>query len=251
MKHISIGIIGTGRFASVLCKLFANEKQFVIRQSSRSKKIDKKIIFPLNEVVNCDIVFPAVPISTLSKVLQQCVTVLAKENKPLFVSICSVMEQSEKWMRKILPKHVDMVVTHPIFGPQSTKQGTIFSGLPIVWHPVRIRHRDRVEILETFLKHRGLKVIRMTSKKHDEIMARSQAISFLFGKIGIALKFRSSMLDTKGFTVILQNQAIVANDSNQLFLDIFRHNPGAQNMLKRVKKTLNEISTEIEKSAHE
>lgn len=251
MKHISIGIIGTGRFASVLCKLFTNEKQFVIRQSSRSKKIDGKVIFPLNEVANCDIVFPAVPISTLPKVLQQCVTVLAKENKPLFVSICSVMEQPEKWMEKILPKHVDIVVTHPVFGPQSTKQGTIFSGLPIVWHPVRIRHKDRVEILESFLKLRGLKVIRMTPKKHDQIMAGSQAISFLFGKIGIALELQSTMLDTKGFTAILQNQAIVANDSNQLFLDIFQHNPDAQNMLKQVKKTLNGISTEIERSSNE
>lgn len=251
MKHISIGIIGTGRFASVLRKLFAPNRQFVIKQSSRSKIVDRKIIFPFEEVANCDIVFPTVPISTLSKVLQQCTAVLAKENNPLFVSICSVMEQPAKWMKNILPKHVDIVVTHPVFGPQSTKQGTMFSELPIVWHLVQIRHKARIEVLEAFLKHRNLKVIRMIPKKHDQMIARSQAISFLFGKVGIALKLQETMLDTKGFTAILQNQAIVASDSQQLFLDIFRHNPAARNMLKQVKKILNGISTEIGKSSHE
>ncbi|MEK7458267.1 MAG: prephenate dehydrogenase/arogenate dehydrogenase family protein [Patescibacteria group bacterium] len=251
MKHISIGIIGTGRFASVLRKLFSSDMQFVLKQSSRSKIVDRKVIFPFEDVVNCDIVFPAVPISDLPKVLQRCVLVLSKESNPLFVSICSVMEQPEKWMKKILPKHVDIVVTHPVFGPQSTKQGTIFSGLPIAWHPVRIRHKARIEVLETFLQHRGLNVLRITPKEHDRIMARSQAVSFLFGKIGIALKLQSTMLDTKGFTAILQNQAIVENDSHELFLNIFQYNRHTQQILVKTQHIFTEISKEIKRKHHE
>ena len=250
-KHVTIGIIGTGRFATVLRKLFEKESEIAVLQSSRTQLIDHRNIFSLEEVVNCDIVFPAVPISALRMVLEKCSTFIKHENNPLFVSVCSVMVKPEQWMQKSLPEHADILITHPVFGPDSTKQGMVFTNLPLVWNPIRIRNQKRLQKLKNICTNSEINVITMSSEKHDEIMARSQALSFLFGTIGILLDLQPTSLDTKGFTALLHNQAIVKNDSHELFLNIFQHNAHARQILQRTHHILIEIMSEVEKERHE
>lgn len=250
-KHITIGIIGTGRFATILKKLFEREEEITILQSSRTQPIDHKNIFPLEEVVNCTIVFPAVPISTMQTVLKKCTTFIKPDNNPLFVSICSVMEKPEQWMQKSLPTQVDILITHPVFGPDSTKQGTVFTNLPFVWNPIRIHNQERLKKLQQVCIKRGLNIITMSSKKHDEMMARSQALSFLFGTIGLRLRLQPTSLDTQGFTAILQNQTIVNNDSHELFLNIFQYNTHAKHILQKTHHILDEIICEVGGRQHE
>src|SRR3989344_1557569 len=112
----TIGIIGTGRMAMVLHALFSRDAQFVIKFASRSKKTDGTLIFPFEDVLSCDILFLAVPISETKKLLRE-MSPLLKDKNPLVIDICSVKMSPVLWLRTILPTHIDCVASHPIFGP--------------------------------------------------------------------------------------------------------------------------------------
>jgi prephenate dehydrogenase len=243
----SIGIISTGRFAAVLDALFAKNQAWVVKHYSHSKPVDNKILFSLKEIASSDVIIPAVPVSAMNSVLKEIAENIPPGNSPLVVSICSVMGFPEKWLLKALPTDTDILVTHPMFGPISTKQGTEFTGLRLVWNPIRIKDVKRLSSLKSFFTDQGLQLIHLTSDQHDLIMAKSQAMSFLFGQIGIKLGLKSTSLDTKGFSMLLENQAIVASDSYQLFLDICRFNPKALKQIRQAKKELIEILEEIKK----
>jgi len=246
MKKITVGIIGTGRFAGTLDALFAREPdRWSVIHSSTSKPVDDKKIFLLSEVAKCQIIIPAVPISALEATLVRLDTCLAPEGvHPLVMSVCSVMGAPENWLRRhVRDKGADILVTHPVFGPQSTQQGTTFEGLSLVWNPVRIRNKARLESLKAFLQRQQLKLLSMTSEQHDQIIAHTQFVSFLFGQIGVELGLASTPLDTRGFTHILQNQAIVASDTQQLFLDIYRHNAHAGQQLQKIIRFVLQLRT--------
>ena len=63
----------------------------------------------------------AVPVQQMEKVLRS----IAKLVKPgaLVIDVGSVKLKPAKLMKEILPAGVDIVGTHPLFGPQSGKKG--------------------------------------------------------------------------------------------------------------------------------
>ena len=238
----TIGIISTGRFATVLKKLFSRTDEFSVLQSSRRKPVDGRTIFPLSQVLACDIIFLCIPISSLEQFLRNHGNEIRTDS--LVVDVCSVKQLPVKWMETLLPSTVDILATHPVFGPFSTQNGSVFTSLPWTIWPVRISNQPRVEALLSFLRSQSLRLIPMDPKTHDHIMANSQAVAFLFGTIGVQLGLKAGPLDTKGFSLILQNQRSVQEDSKQLFLDMFHFNPEARTMITNIQQTI----TGIEKS---
>jgi|GEM_PF-549056 len=238
MKKRTVGIIGTGRFASVLKSLFAADEGWSVKQCSRSAKVDDVHIFSFTEVSSCDIIIPAVPISALEEVIGRLSDEIPPHTHPLVVSVCSVMAQPERWLREGLGSRADLLVAHPLFGPQSTQHGKTFNNLSLVWNPIQIRHVLNLDHLKKLLQSRKLQIIEMSSDDHDQVMAKTQWMSFLFGQLGLGLGLKSTALDTQGFKSLLHNQAIVASDSKELFFDICVHNPHAQKQLRELQLTL-------------
>ncbi|SRR3989344_291711 len=240
-NQITIGIIGTGRFASVLRKIFEGSPQrFQIFQSSSSKPVNQQTIFPLKKVINCDLVFPAIPISTLETFLKTNSRLLNKNSHNTFVEVCSLNHQPSLWLQKHLPKSVDLVSSHPLFGPISTRNGTDFTGLTFVFWPLRVRNQARLGLLLDHLQNLGLKLVRLKPREHDRLMARSQAVAFLFGHISLHLKLQPQPgIDTPGFNLVLENQRQVAQDSPELAQDMFRFNKEAQRILTQIQIFLN------------
>jgi len=246
MEQLTIGIIGTGRMGTVIHSLFARQPQWPIKQASTTKPIDHQRIFPLADILTCDIVVLAVPISSLPEVLHN-ITPLVRDNHPLILDICSVKMQPKQWMEEILPDTVDCVASHPIFGPNSTKNGTSFDCLPWIFAPIRVKQQKRFALLLQFLQQQGIATREMTAEEHDKIMSQSQAVSFLLGVVGQELQWKAGPFDTKGFSLLLENQRIVASDSRQLAQDILRLNPFAREMVLKVEHTLQKLETELEK----
>ncbi len=211
MKPTTIGIVGTGRMATVLSVLCKRNPSYVIKQASSTKSIDMQTIYPLTEVLESDIVFLAIPISSFKQFINKIASQL-ENSQGIFIDICSVKVNPAKWMKTILPNRIDCVASHPIFGPQSTKNGTFFEGLPWIFSPIRVQDTTRFDSLITFLKNQKIEIHMMSPREHDQLMSTSQAISFLFGTIGKELGLKQGKFDTKGFSCILQNQHIVEGD---------------------------------------
>ncbi len=243
--RISIGIIGAGRFGEILKTLFS-DSEFEVKIWSRSKKVDAKEYFEFEEVVNCDVVFPAVPIGVLEEMIGKVGKKIDTNRRPVVVSVCSVMGKPEEWLKKGLKDKVDLVISHPVFGPDSSKQGKVFEGLKWVWQCECVKGTEVLRKLEEFIWSRGIELVRMRSEDHDRIMARTQAMSFLFGRLGMKLGLEESVLDTKGFRCLLENQRIVANDTKELFLDLCKFNPLAMEQVNQARVKLDLIVGQLD-----
>jgi prephenate dehydrogenase len=243
MKKLTVGIVGDGRFATILRRLFLRS-DFILLQSSRRLDVDNRTIFSLVNVLNADIVFLCIPISQLENFLQNNVH-LIKNRKSLCIDVCSVKIKPAEWMQKLLPGFVDILATHPVFGPVSSKNGTLFENLLWVFSPIRINNTEIMRALFSFLDEQKLHRVTMTTEEHDHVMSRSQSVAFLFGSLASRMKLRSSSLDTNGFKMILENQRIVESDSSQLFHDMLHFNPFMKEVLRDFKNAAAEVLNEF------
>src|SRR5512136_288369 len=84
-----------------------------------------------DRVIASDLILLAVPISTVEAVCRDMASLL----KPgqLVVDTCSVKEKPVRMMLAELPEYVQILGTHPLFGPDSGKKG--IAGLKITLCP--------------------------------------------------------------------------------------------------------------------
>lgn len=241
MKY-TVGIIGFGRFGKVLHALFCRG-DFDIKIFSRSQKIDNKTFFKLEEIIACDLVFFAVPISQLETFLQSHQKMIAAHSheSALFADVCSVKIAPARWMMRYLPKQVSIVATHPIFGPVSSSGGTQFENLPFMLEAIRLAQSEKYDFLVSFLRSLKLHVIETTCTAHDQEMSRTQLVAFIMGTIGKKLKLINTPMETTGFKLLMENQRIVESDSSQLFTDMLKYNPFAKGVIDEIQSALEGI----------
>ena len=177
---MEIGIVGFGRFgklaADYLCKDF---KVYVYDRGKTIINSDNKNIIPaaIDKVCAGDIVILAVPISEFENALLEIKNLLKKGS--LVIDVCSVKERPAKLMKKLLPKNVQILATHPIFGPDSAKDSV--RGRKIVLCRTRISEEFYRKIKEN-LENAGLIVIEATPEEHDREIAKTLLLTHFIGR---------------------------------------------------------------------
>ena len=177
----SLGIIGFGQFAQFIVPYLKSYFGSITVSSLNNKnRIARRLDVKLasnNEAAQKDVVMLAVPISEIKNVLKE----IQNKVKPnaIITDVCSVKVYPVKLMRKMLPKNVNIIGAHPLFGPQSGKYG--IKDLEMVLCPIRINKKLLKEIKGIFSKM-GLKVVLTTPEKHDKIMASTQALTHFFAQ---------------------------------------------------------------------
>jgi len=166
-----------------------------------------------------DIVLLAVPFRHL-----RCVArAIAPHVKPgaLVIDVCSVKVKPLAILQEELPHHADIVGTHPLFGPQSGRDG--IGGLRIAVCPVRGR---RHALVERFLRTRlGLAAARMEPEEHDRRMAYVQGLTHLISRIVLAMDVPPLEDKTTTYTHLESMIEMVRHDSDELFRTIVADNP--------------------------
>ena len=119
-KRKQVGIIGYGRFGSLLAELLAVDFDLVIYDElNLSNSVSSKGYEwgDLPTVMEQDTLFLAVPISHTRGLLQS----IADRCNPgqLIIDVGSVKSMIRDWMLDILPETVEVLNTHPMFGPDS------------------------------------------------------------------------------------------------------------------------------------
>jgi prephenate dehydrogenase len=127
-----------------------------------------------------------------------------------------------EWMAEILPTHVDLVATHPLFGPQSAKTG--LAGLRLVVCPIRGARADKVA---AFGRSLGLTVTVTTAEEHDREMAYVQALTHLIGRSLVNLNIPDEQLKTPSYQHLLELCGLIGSDTFELFTAIQTQNPFA------------------------
>lgn len=240
-KIKEIGLIGFGRFGKLAAKYLSED--FRVYVANKNKKvISRKNIIPSNlkEACSKDIVILAVPISEFENTLKNAKKLLRKNI--LVVDVCSVKEYTVKLMERILPKHVQILATHPLFGPDSASESII--GRKIVLCQTRVND-DLYNQIKLFLKGEGLIVIEATPEEHDLQMAKSLVLTHLIGRALIEMKAKNLDIDTRGYQALIKILDTVKNDSLQFFEDINYYNRFSKNIRKGLIKSILKVDKRL------
>ena len=247
MNIMRIGVYGLGRFGRLWAELLGrcHEVWGFNRRELRNPPSRVRLVGE-EELFLCDAVFFCVTISALPDVLERT----ARYMRPgtLVADTCSVKLLPGKWMDRAVPEGVHVLGTHPMFGPDSVRNG--WEGLPLVLCPVRLGEetlRGWTDIFSGF----GLRVIVMTADEHDHQAAYSQGVTHFIGRVLDDLGIGEAELATLGYRKILEVKQQTCNDPWQLFLDLQRYNPYTEEMRMRLTISLDRVMEAIAPPAGE
>ena len=234
---MKVGVYGLGRFGTFWARQLAQHMDVVgYNRSSREiasqgfKVVDKKTL------LDCDVIFLCVAISSLKEVLLS----IQGELRPgtTVIDTCSVKVYPSDLMSTILPEDISLIATHPMFGPDSGKNG--IKGLPLVYHPLRCKGSEG-EYWETVFRDMELQVIPMTPEQHDREAAYSQGVTHFVGRMLNELDLQPTELATVGYHNLMNIVEQTCNDPLQLFFDLQRYNPFASDMHRQLEKAIDSI----------
>ena len=162
----------------------------------------------------------------------------------LILDVTSVKQKPLALLKKSFPNN-QLLGTHPIFGPQSGKNG--IEGFTIVLSNVSFSKSNYTKVKQ-FLKNKlKLHILEQTAKQHDEEMARVQALTHLIGQLLYQLDVQSFKTNTKSYEQLLELRDLLKNDTWELFETIQNANPEAKKMRKRFTAALSRIEKKLEK----
>lgn len=174
------------------------------------------------EVAACGLVILAVPVAAIP----QAIASLRPHLKAgaIVLDVGSVKIGPTLAMEAGLPDGVEIIGTHPLFGPQSARHG--LEGLKIALCPIRGRSMPRIA---AFLRHAlKLRVIVTTPDAHDREVAMVQGLTHLIAKILVRMDPLPRTMTTSSFDLILQATEMVRYDAPNVFMAIERANPHAK-----------------------
>jgi prephenate dehydrogenase len=244
MKARSIGLLGLGRFGQMVYEHLKPHGGLRVWTRDARKLEGTPEAGTFEEVARCEIVVLTVAISAMQETCRR----LAPLMRPgqTVVDTCSVKVRPVEIMLAELPDSVAVLGTHPLFGPDSGKDG--IAGLKIVLCPVRIDAADYAAIGE-HLASLGLQVIEATPEEHDRQAARNQALFHVLAQTLKQLGWGGEPMATPGPETLHRLLGALQNDSYQLFLDMQRENPFAaeyrQKFLSALRAVDQELSTPI------
>jgi prephenate dehydrogenase len=237
MKTVSI--YGLGRFGSFYARLLS--PHFHIKAYSRDpargtpegvRRVDEE------ELLDSPVLIVCVAISAFKEVLER----IAGRLQPgtLVMDTCSVKARPVAWMESLLPPSVQILATHPMFGPDSARRGV--SGLPLILSPVRVA-RETLDEWSGFFASLGLRVLEMTAEEHDREAAFTQGLTHYLGRVLADLSLAGSPMASMGYMKLLEIIEQTCNDSQQLFVDLQRYNPYTRRMRAALAEALKDINT--------
>ncbi|KAL3623967.1 Arogenate dehydrogenase 2, chloroplastic [Castilleja foliolosa] len=256
---LKIAILGFGNFGQFLAKAFVRQGHTVYAHSrsnyhSIAQSIGAAFYSDLNDLCeqHPDVILICTSILSTETVLR-AVPLQRLRRNTLFVDVLSVKEFPKNIFHQVLPSHFDILCTHPMFGPESGKNG--WQGLPFVFDKVRIGDEDsRINRADTFLdifRKEGCAMVEMSCAEHDKYAAGSQFITHTMGRILEKMLLESTPINTKGYEDVLNLVENTSSDSFDLYYGLFMYNKNAMEQLERLDLAFESLKKELFGHLHE
>ena len=229
-KVTEAGLIGFGAFGRLAALYLSRSMRLWVHDPSlppgHPTGMDGVILASLTEAARCPVVILAVPVSGL----EQTVAAIRPHLRPgsLVLDTGSVKVGPAEIMQRGLPPVVDIVATHPLFGPQSAAHG--IRGLKVAVCPVRGMQAIRVA---AFLRNLGLRVIMTTPDEHDREAALVQGLTHLIAKVLVQMEPLPTRMTTRSFELLMQGVDMVRHDAPEVLRAIEQANPYAELVRRR------------------
>ena len=239
-----IGVYGLGRFGAFWARCLA-EKNTVLGYSRNPERDAPDGVLKVGEeeLLKCDAIFLCVAISAMEEVVSRVAE--RSINELTIFDTCSVKVHPIAVMERLLPGNVSIIGTHPMFGPDSGKNG--ISGLPLVFCPVRASTGEREYWKQEFVDM-GLLVHELTPEEHDRKAAYTHGITHFMGRVLNDLKLEPSSIGTLGYEKLLEIIEQTCNDPLQLFFDLQRYNPYTGEMREKLSASFRKMQNQLGKN---
>lgn len=233
---MKIGVYGLGRFGSFWASLLAQDFEVLVYSRSSTHEVPENTKrVTLEELAQCNVIFLCTAISATEAVLNSLKPLINDEVQ--IIDTCSVKVFPTNLMKKILPNN-KLLGTHPMFGPDSAKNG--IEGLPIVVSPLQENSIHTSYWIQYFTSKK-LQVHIMTPDEHDKEAAMTQGITHFIGRTLDMLDLKPSLIATKGYTSLLEIVKQTCNDPWELFMDLQKYNAYTEEMRKDLHKVLKKM----------
>jgi prephenate dehydrogenase len=242
----TLGLIGFGQFGELAAAVLKDHFDVLVADTAGDapgRAADLGVAFgSLEDAAAREIVVVAVPVPAM----RQAFATIAPHLQPgaLVIDVGSVKMLPVQWMTELLPEHVEIVATHPLFGPQSVARDGL-PGLRFVVCPVR---GDRHEKVAAFGRSLGLAVTVTTPQEHDEEMAYVQALTHLIGRSLVNLGIPDERLATQSYQHLLELCGLIGADTFELFTAIQTQNPYASQVVNKFVEEAKSLLDRVEAS---
>lgn len=256
---LKLAIVGFGNFGQFLAKTFIKQGHLVLAysrsdHSEQAEQLGVSFFPDLNDLCeeHPDVIIFSTSILSTQSVLESFPWNRLRRNT-LFVDVLSVKFFPRKLFLKILPHEFDILCTHPMFGPESGKDG--WAKLPFVYDKVRIGEGEgRAERCQRFLdifEQEGCAMTEMTCANHDKVAANSQFITHTVGRMLGKLGLQSTPINTKGYESLLELVKNTAGDSYDLYYGLFLYNPNALEELENLEMAFESVKKRLFEHLHD
>ncbi len=250
-----IAIIGgSGEFGRLFAKLFKEEGHEVTitgRDVHKGEKVAEQlgVGFTDDNVAAAkegDVVIISVYIENTVEAIKQ----VAPHVRPgcLLMDFTSVKVEPCVAMEKHAGKEVEILGTHPMFGPRVTS----LEGLTVILTPIRLKKWEG--FARDFFEKRGAKVFTTTPEEHDRIMSVVQGLTH-FAYIASASALKELGVDVQYsrnfaspiYGLMLDLIARIVGQSPQLYASIQMHNPKVKEVHEAFIKQAERLKKIVEK----
>ena len=240
-KDTTIGVIGFGNFGKLAVSVLSKHFKVLVYDTSKRKDLDGIIRkcggvrTGLRETAKCDAVILCTPISKTEEVIRKVVPMM--KEKALLLDTCSVKELPCKWLKENATDTIEVIGTHPMFGPTTSKfnlekQTWELKGLQIVLCPIKIS-KERLGGIKRFLKILELETIETTPEDHDRQNAKTLSFVHYIGRCLNASGVGHQNIYTPGYRDLLSILPHTTSDNWTLFYDMNNYNPYASPLRAR------------------
>ena len=247
-----IGILGYGSFGRFAAAHLSRTFDVLVadrEQPAVDPGLPRVAAAEIADAAACEVVVVAVPVQNMEELLLEVAPSLA--GGTLVVEVASVMERPAQILDSVLPERVRFLGLHPMFGPQSGKNG--IEGLKVVLsapsQSTQCASAHQQEEVTAYLEQLGLEVIQMAAEDHDREMATIQGLTHWIAKALREVRQADLSLATPAYRHLLKIEEILREDSIDLFMTIQRENAFTAGARKELLERLGQIQGEIEGEA--
>lgn len=246
-ENPSLGIVGFGAFGRLIGEHLAPWFQIYACDPALGKsELTSKgpVTFADVEVTaGCQFVVLATPVEHLREAILAVRPHLRRG--AVVLDVCSVKVGPAQIMETELPEWVEVICTHPLFGPQSSKEG--IAGRKIVLCPIRAKSTGRIAaFLRSALR---LRVLFATVAEHDREMATVQGLTHLIAKLLVQMEPLPTRMTTASYELLMTAVAMVRYDNASLFRAIEFSNPFAAEVRNRFLRLADDLKEPIVKTS--
>lgn len=252
-SKLKIAIVGFGNFGQFLAKTMVKQGHTVLAYS-RSDYSDVAEELGISYFSDADdlceehpeVVLLCTSILSTEKVLRSIPFQRLKRNT-LFVDVLSVKEFPRNLFLQVLPPDFDILCTHPMFGPESGKNG--WKNLSFVYDKVRVENEEsrayRCDCFLDIFSSEGCRMVEMSCYDHDRHAAGSQFITHTMGRVLEKLSLSSTPVNTRGYKTLLDLVSNTAGDSFDLYYGLFMYNANAMEQLERLDQAYEGLKKQL------